>query len=227
MIFMTFAKALRNLLLPGILKLFLICLLAYVVGWGILSWIFSAMINSYIGTAGAQGFIMHFLSSAGGMVVAWFLFPLLYPILVSFFDDKMAAVIEREDYPQLTPAQPPFWPTVLNDVAFSLKAIGLNILCLPLYLIPLVGIAVYYGLNGYLLGTQFFRIVAGRRVSMAESAVLQKQAHHSILLTGVAISFCSTVPLLNLAAPLVGVATMLHLFHALHGTAKQEILPPH
>jgi uncharacterized protein involved in cysteine biosynthesis len=226
MLILTFTKALRNLLLPDILKLFLFCLLAYAIGWSILAWVFSAAINAYIGAAGTGGFIMHFLGSAGGMIVAWFLFPLLYPILVSFFDDKMAAVIEREDYPHLPPAEPPFWPTVLNDAAFSLKAIGLNILCIPLYLIPLVGLVVYYGLNGYLLGMQFFRMVAGRRVNAAEADIMQKQAYHSILLTGIAISLCSTVPLLNLAAPLVGVATMLHLFHALRATGKQEILPP-
>lgn len=220
-------RALRNMLLPGILKVFLTCLLVYVLSWGALSWILSAVINSYIGTTGAQGFITHLLGSAGGMVIAWFFFPLLYPILISFFDDKMADIIEHEDYPQLPSAIPPFWPTVLHDVSFSLKAVGLNILCLPLYLIPLVGIAVYYGLNGYLLGTQFFRIVAGRRVSVAEGTALQKKAYYPIMLTGVAISFFSTIPLLNLAAPLVGIAAMLHLFHALHGTPKQEILPPH
>ena len=225
MFIMVLTKALRNLLLPGILKLFLRCMLVYAAGWGALAWILSALINSYIGVAGAQGFWMHLLASAGGMVVAHFFFPLLYPILISFFDDKIADVIEHEDYPQLPPALPPFWPTILNDVSFSMKAVGLNILCLPFYLIPPVGIAVYYGLNGYLLGTQFFRIVAGRRVTFAEGETLRKKAHYSILLTGVAISFFSTIPSLNLAAPLVGVAAMLHLFHALRETAKQEILP--
>ena len=55
---------------------------------------------------------------------------------------------------------------------------------------------------------------------------MQKKAFHSILLAGIAISFCSTIPLLNLAAPFIGVATMLHLFHALRGTPRQDILPP-
>jgi uncharacterized protein involved in cysteine biosynthesis len=215
-------KAIRNLLLPGILKVFLLCMLAYMAGWGLLAWILSAIINHYIGATGTQGLWTHLMASFGGMTLAHFFFPLLYPILISFFDNQVADVIEHEDYPHLPPAVGPFWPTVLNDVSFSAKAVSLNILCLPLDLIPMF----YYGLNGYLLGTQFFRIVAGRRVSAMEAAVLQRKAHYPILLTGVAISFFSTIPVLNLAAPLVGVAAMLHLFHALRGTVKQEILPP-
>lgn len=215
-------RALRNLLLPGIMRIFLVCLLAYAACWAVLAWILSVVIDHYIG-ADIQGFWTHLLASFGGIILAHLFFPLLYPIFISFFDDQVADVIEQEDYPQLPPAVGPFWPTLLNDVSFSLKAVALNIICLPLDLIPLF----YYGLNGYLLGMQFFRIVAGRRVSPAEAAALIKKAHSPILLTGISISFFSTIPVLNLAAPLVGIAAMLHLFHILRGTTKQEILPPH
>ncbi len=202
------------------------CMLVYILSWGILSWGISALVSSHIGTAGTHGFMMRLLAGGGGMMVAWFFFPLLYPILISFFDDKMADIIERQDYPQLPPAKGPFWPTLLNDVSFSSKAIGLNTLCLPLCIIPPLYTAVYYGLNGYLLGTQFFRIVAGRRATLVEAEELQKKSHHSVMLIGVAISFFSTIPVLNLAAPLVGTAAMLHLFHALRGTKQLEVLPP-
>jgi CysZ protein len=227
MIFIAFSRALRDLLLPDILKLFFYCLLAYAVGWSALSWLFSRAINAYVNSVGAEGLAVRFLSGAGGMVLAWFLFPLLYPILVSFFDDWMVAAIEREDYPQLPRAQPPFWPTLLHDFIFSLKAIGLNILCLPLYLVPFIGIPVYYALNGHLLGTQFFRMAAGRRISRGEAEALERKAYYLILFTGIAISFFSTIPVLNLAAPLIGVASMLHLFHALRGAPKQDVLQPY
>ena len=220
-------RALRNMLLPGILKIFLMCLLVYAACWGLLAWILSVIINHYLGVTGADGFWTHLMASFGGMIAAHFFFPLLYPILISFFDNQVADVIEREDYPQLPAAVGPFWPTVLNDLAFSLKAVTLNILFLPFYIFPPLGVAIYYGLNGYLLGTQFFRIVAGRRVTAAEAAALLKKARYPILMTGVAISFFSTIPILNLAAPLVGVAAMLHLFHTLRGTPKQDILPPY
>jgi uncharacterized protein involved in cysteine biosynthesis len=227
MFYTVLTKALRNLLLPGILKVLFLCLLAYMACFSALAWIFSEMINHYVGVTGSQGWLTHIAASFGGMFVAHLFFPLLYPILISFFDDRIADVIEKEDYPHLPPAKGPFWPTILNDTAFSAKALGLNLLFLPVYIIFNVFSApIYYMLNGYLLGTQFFRIVAGRRATMAEAESLRRKSHHSILLIGVTISFFSTVPVINLAVPLFGIAAMLHLFHALRGTKKQEILPP-
>ncbi len=214
MLITIFVKSLRNLFLPDVLKLLFYCLLAYALGWWGLAWILSSILGAYIGISGGEGFLLHALGSAGGMIIAWFLFPLLYPLLVSFFDDKVAMVIEREDYPQMLPPQPPFWPNILQDALFCLKALALNLLCLPLYFMPIVGIAIYYGVNGHLLGMQFFRMAAGRRVTEAEALMLQKKARSSIWLTGITISLCSTVPVLNLFAPLLGVASMVHLFHA-------------
>ncbi len=226
MLLSNFTKALHNLLLPDIIKIFLLCMLAYVVGWGILTFAISEIISSYISVSGAEGFFIGILSTFGGVMIGWFFFPLLYPILISFFDDKIAEIIEREEYTQLPTAQPPFWPTITSDIMFSLKAIGLNIVFLPLYIIPMIGIIIYYGLNGYLLGTQFFRMAAGRRVSKSQALQLQKKAGNTVLLIGVAISFFSTIPLLNLAVPVLGVTTMLHLLHDLLGNQKQKILPP-
>ncbi len=220
------SKSLRNLLLPGILKLFLLCLLAYLISFSALAWGLSVLVGLYIGTSSTTGFMMHLIASMGGVMAAWALFPLLYPLLISFFDDRIANIIEREDYPHLKPPEPPFWPTIMHDVTFSIKAIALNILCLVLWLIPPVYIVVYYGMNGYLLGMQFFRMIAGRRVSVEEAQDLQKKARHTILLIGVAISFFATVPFLNLVAPLIGIAAMLHLFQSLRGGPQQEILPP-
>lgn len=224
MLLVTFAKAVRNLLMPAIWKLFLLCIIIYMISWATFAAIITAIINASAGISGAEGFIFHIIGSLGGSVVAWFFFPLLFPILMSFFDDKIFENIEREDYPQLPAAEPPFWPTFMADAKFSLKAVLLNILCLPLYFIPPLWILVYYGMNGYLLGAQFFRMAAGRRMSAGEAKSLQHKASGSVFAAGVAIMVCSTIPFLNFVAPVLGIATMLHLFHHLVGTPKQEVL---
>jgi CysZ protein len=217
------AKSFRDLLLPGILRLLLLCLLMYVVGWVALAWIFSTIISAYMGFFGAEGFIMHMLGSFGGVALAWFLFPLLYPILVSFFDDSMAETIERADYPDSPLARPPFWPTLLQDAWFSFKAILLNLLFIPIYFSP-IGLVVYYLLNGHLLGTQFYRMAAGRNMSPQDAEKLRNRARGAIFLAGITISVFSTIPVLNLVAPLLGVAVMVHLVHDLQ---PQSIhLPP-
>jgi uncharacterized protein involved in cysteine biosynthesis len=226
MLIVTLIKALRNLMLPGIWKLFFFCVVAYVISWTLVTAIITFIINASVGISGAEGFFFHIIGSLGGGIVAWFFFPLLFPILMSFFDDKIFEVIEREDYPQLPVAQPPFWPTILADVKFSLKAVALNVLCLPLYFIPPLWILVYFGMNGYLLGAQFFRMAAGRRMSAQDAKDLQHKASGSVFFAGVAIMVCSTIPLLNLAAPVLGIATMLHMVHLLNGTARVQVLPP-
>lgn len=225
MLISSFKKAIHNLLLPDIIKLFLICIIAYMLGFGLLLWLLVEAFASYIGFSGSEGFIVHMVGSLGGITIAWLFFPLLYPILISFFDDKIAETIEREDYPSLPPAQPPFWPTIASDAWFSLKAVALNIICLPLYLTG-IGMFVYYGMNGYLLGKQFFRMAAGRRANEVEVRALEKKAGSAIFLIGLAITFSATVPFLNLVAPVLGVAVMLHLFHEVYGTNKQQILDP-
>lgn len=208
-----FAKSLRNLFLPGVVKIFLWCLLCYALAFTALSWGISWLIDRYIDIASLPGFISGLIAGAGGFFLAWILFPLLYPLLISFFDEEVVAIIDDADYPQRPRATAPFWPTLTGDIIFTGKALALNIICLPFFFIPLVGVAVYYVLNGYLLGTQFYRMAAGRRITPEHAATLQKKNFTSILTTGVTISFLATVPVLNLAAPILGVAIMLHLFY--------------
>ena len=210
-------KALRNLLLPGVIKIFMWCLLAYVVLFAALTWGLGWAIDYFVPMVGTQGFIADMLTGLGGFFMAWFLFPLLYPVLVSFFDEAMAEIVDAADYPHLPKAQAPFWPSLGNDVWFTIKALALNIICLPLLLIPVIGWMAYYVLNGYLLGMQFFRMAAGRRVTQAQAKALQKEYFGTLVLTGVMVIFMATIPFINLAAPILGVAVMIHLFYQMHG----------
>lgn len=214
MLLIALFKALRNLLLPGVLKIFLWCMLAYGASFAALIWLMSWVVDRYLVTlTDTQGLVAKFLAGTGGVVMAWFMFPLLYPVLVSFFDEKMAEIVDDADYPHLPKAAQPFWPTLTADILFTLKALALNAICLPLLLIPPVAFVVYYGLNGYLIGTQFFRMAAGRRVSREDAERMHKQNFAPIMMTGVLIIFLATIPFINLAAPILGVAVMLHLFY--------------
>lgn len=211
MLIVALFKALRDLMLPGIMVIFLWCMLAYILAFTALVWGLGYAIDHFI--TDIDGFVAAFIAGAGGLVMAWFMFPLLYPVLVSFFDEQVAEIIDAADYPDQPTATQPFWPTLAHDILFTIKALALNIVCLPILLVPVAGVLFYYGLNGYLLGTQFFRMAAGRRISRKEADFLQKQNFGSIMLTGVMISFLATIPVINLAAPILGVAVMLHMFY--------------
>jgi uncharacterized protein involved in cysteine biosynthesis len=74
---------------------------------------------------------------------------------------------------------------------------------------------VFYALNGYLLGREYFELVALRRLDESSTRALRKAYQGSIFLSGVMIAVLTSVPLVNLAAPVIATAFMVHLFESL------------
>lgn len=157
--------------------------------------------------------------------IAYFIFPVTLPLVVSLFDNGIASATEQAEYPHVPTPQPPFWPTIGQDIAFVAKAVGLNMLALPLYLMPLVGIGLYYLLNGYLLGKEFFRVVAGRHMTPADAQTHWIKYRVSIIGGGVGVAFCATVPIANLIVPVGAVVMMTHLLHMSAPTYKPTAAP--
>ncbi len=166
------------------------------------------------------------LSGFGAMLFAYFLFPGIMPVFVNFFDSTIATLIEKQDYPYARPINPPFWPEFWHDVRFSITAIGLNILVLPLYLIPVIGQVAFYALNGHLLGREFFVMVARRYQPLPQAKAFRLQHRRIIFIGGIMLTVLATIPLLNLLAPFWGIAVMTHLYHSLNHTPKMDVLPP-
>jgi len=222
-IFSASLKAFQSLFAPGMLRVFvfsvLLTLLAlsvfFIGASGFFFWLASVMQNGWIGVIGSLG--------AGAL--AWFLFPGIMPVIVNFFDDRIATLIERQDYPGARPKPPEFWPEFWHDARFSAMAVLLNLIVLPFYLIPLLGVMGFFLLNGYLLGREFFIMVARRYMPVSEAVALRKHHGTTILLAGMALVLCAIIPFINLFAPFWGIALMTHLYHRLTKTA--EVLPPY
>ena len=89
----------------------------------------------------------------------------------------------------------------------------------PLYLLllflPPFNLFVFYLLNGYLLGREYFEIVAVRRLDMATAKRLRRTYRGRVFMAGVVIALLLTVPLVNLITPIVATAFMLHVFEGL------------
>lgn len=147
----------------------------------------------------------------------YFIFPIFLPLIVSFFDTAIAEAIEQDEYPERQQTAESFWPTLQHDIRFTIKAILLNLISLPFYLLPGVNLVIYFGLNGYLLGTEFFNIVAGRFITREQADELRGRYRWQVMLCGVSIAVCAIIPLVNLVAPIWGVALMVHFFHSVQG----------
>jgi CysZ protein len=216
-------KAVSSLFAPGMFRIFILSVLATI---GALSLFFltAGSFFVWLGVYFGSGWIAA-IGSLGSGLLAWFLFPGVMPIIVNFFDDRIATAIERHDYPYSAPKQPDFWAELRHDAKFSLIAIGLNLLVLPLYLIPLMNAFVFFILNGYLLGREFFIMVAKRYMPIKEAGELYKRNSTTVLLGGMALVLCAITPIFNLFAPFWGIALMTHLYHRISKPA--EILPPY
>jgi uncharacterized protein involved in cysteine biosynthesis len=95
----------------------------------------------------------------------------------------------------------------------------LNLILLLFLLIPPVFPFVFYGVNGYLLGREYFELVAARRLDPAEARSLRRRHGRTLFIAGVLIAFLLTIPFVNLVAPLVGTAAMVHLFETIRHEA--------
>ena len=103
-------------------------------------------------------------------------------------------------------------------VKFMILAVVLNLLTLPLIFIliffPPFNLFVFYALNGYLLGWEYFELVAHRRMDGRRARALRGTFSGRLFLAGVIIAFLMTVPVVNLIAPIVATAALVHLVEA-------------
>lgn len=137
--------------------------------------------------------------------------------ITSMFLDDVANAVEAVHYPALPEPKPvPFSDALRDTVNFLGVLIGANLLALILYLIfsPLAPF-IFWGLNGFLLGREYFTLAAQRRMGRAEAKALRRKHVGTIWLAGCLMAVPLTVPLLNLVVPILGAATFTHLFHGL------------
>jgi CysZ protein len=157
------------------------------------------------------------LGSVATLFIAWLIFPSMAILMLGFFLDRVIASVERRHYPDLpAPREIGIGPSLASAARLALLALLLNVLALPLYIFfPVVNIVLFFGINGYLVGREYFEAVASRRLERPVVKAMWRHYRVRLVIAGAIIAFMLSVPVLNLAAPLIGVAFMLHLFEGL------------
>ncbi|WP_316016036.1 EI24 domain-containing protein [Roseobacter sp. HKCCA0434] len=153
------------------------------------------------------------------MLASIFLMIPVAALCIGFFLDDIAGAVEDRHYPHLPPADPPgLIATVIDALGFFGVLIAANIVALAIYLLvaPLAPF-IFYIVNGYLLGREYFQLVALRRMPPAEAKRFRRANRGRIWIMGIAMAVPLSIPILNLVVPLVGVAAYTHLFHELRG----------
>ncbi|MEK9672054.1 MAG: EI24 domain-containing protein [Rhodospirillaceae bacterium] len=159
----------------------------------------------------------------GGIVVlilTWALFPGVVSAVVTLFLEQIAEQVERRHYPSLPAAA---GQSAGEQVATALRFLGLvvllNLLLLPFILLGPAYPLLYYTVNGYLLGREYFEIIAARRLAARDVAMIRRQRSSYIFMAGVAIALLLTVPIVNFLTPVIATAAMVHLFQRYRGDA--------
>ena len=137
--------------------------------------------------------------------------------ITSMFLDEIADAVEIRHYAHL-PSAPrvPFWDAVRDTVNFLGVLVGANVLALVAYaFFPFAALFIFWGLNGFLLGREYFTLAAMRRLGRQGAKELRSRHAGTIWLAGTLMAIPLSVPLLNLVIPILGAATFTHLFHML------------
>jgi CysZ protein len=226
MIFTAFGKALgqmgdprfQRVLLLGVGLTFALLVAAYV---GLL-----VLIQMFVGPETSLPLIgqvtwLNDLLSVGSfffmMLLSVFLMVPVASAITSMFLDEVAAAVEAKHYPGLPPVPGlSVWEGVKDTVNFLGVLITANVLALVLYVMfPPAAPFIFWGLNGFLLGREYFTLAAARRVGLIEAKRLRRRHGATIWAAGVLMAMPLSIPLVNLLIPILGAATFTHIFHAL------------
>jgi len=136
-------------------------------------------------------------------------------LFASLFLDRVARTVEARAYPGQPPAPGMRASTALGAgvrLAGLALAVNLALLLLDVELVPPFPELLAIAANGWLLGREYFELAALRHLSRTAATQLRRRHGGSILAAGTIISLLSSVPVLDLVAPLFGAAFMVHLY---------------
>ncbi len=105
---------------------------------------------------------------------------------------------------------------VTDTLSFFGVLVAADLAALVLYFVfPPFAPFIFWGMNGFLLGREYFQLVAMRRLGRTGALKLRRRHGLQIWIAGLLMALPLTVPVLNLIVPILGVATFTHLYHRL------------
>jgi CysZ protein len=154
------------------------------------------------------------LGGIGAVIVAGLLFPGAMVAVQGVFLDDAAEAVEKRHYPGDVGVAPPFARALWGSLRLAGVTIALNLLVLPLYLVPGINLALFYGLNGYLLGREYFETIAFRHMTAEAARALRRRHRGAMFVAGAAIAFLFTIPVASWFMPAFAAAFMVHVVEA-------------
>ena len=169
-----------------------------------------------------------------GQVLSWgslALFPvlsifLMAPVAAGFaglFAETVADKVEAIHYPHRRGVSVDFLDGLLESAALVLAVLGVAVVSLILtpFLGPLAPV-LFLGANGWLLGREFFQMVARRHLSAVAAHDLRRAHSLRVTATGVLVAIGLVIPVVNITVPLLAAAAFTHLFQMISAPAGPD-----
>lgn len=156
------------------------------------------------------------------MVLSVFLMAPVASAFIGLFIEEVADAVEDRHYPNL-PAltDKPLSQTISESIKFFGVVLGANLIALALMVIPLFwpfAPFIFTGVNGYLLGREYFQMAALRRMDREDAQRLYQANRWLIWTAGALMAVPLAIPVFNILVPVLGAATFTHLFHRIRQT---------
>ena len=147
-----------------------------------------------------------------------FLMPAVTALVASFFGDDIAHEVERSHYPgEPVGTALPLLRAVLEGLKTALLAVLVYLIALPFLLFAGFGLVIFFLATAYLLGREYFELAAMRYHPPAEAKRLRRTHQGTVFIAGLFIAAFVSIPIVNLATPLFGMAFMVHMHRRLSG----------
>jgi CysZ protein len=227
-----FTPSFRTVLLKSVALALVLIVLIGIGIYRLLIWLATAgegwaesMLGAYAHTPLA--ILAWMLSVAAGLGIilgSVFLMPAVTALVASFFVDDIALEVERSHYPgEPVGSALPLLRAAFEGTRTALLAVLVYVLAVPFLFLAGLGVVIFFLAAAYLLSREYFELAAMRYRPAAEAKALRKANQSTVFIAGLLIAAFVSIPIVNLATPLFGMAFMVHMHKRLSRRSPQLI----
>ena len=170
--------------------------------------------------------IVSIAAGLGVVLGGIFLMPAITSLVASVFVDDVADHVELEHYPAERPGVAlPLGVAMREGIKTALLTVLVYLIALPFVFVAGAGLLVFFIATAWLLGREYFELAAMRFRSPAEAKAMRRDNAAIIFTAGLIIAAFVSIPIVNLATPLFGMAFMVHMHKRLSGSRPELIEP--
>ena len=174
----------------------------------------------------ALAWLISIAAGFGVVFGAVFLMPAITSLVASVFVDEVADHVEREHYPAERPGTAlPLGLAMTEGVKTALLTVLVYLIALPFVFVAGAGFIAFFIATAWLLGREYFELAAMRFRPPAEAKAMRKENAAIVFTAGLIIAAFVSIPIVNLATPLFGMAFMVHMHKRLSGPRRELIAP--